>query len=204
MTENELSLVVGITGKCCSGKDEAAAVFSDKGWQVIDVDSYGHRALETKQAEVLSEFGSVILGGDGRIDRKKLGKIVFADRKSLRRLEAIVHPEMRSEVAETVGAMQRQGESVCINAALLFPMGLDTLCNAVVIVKAPLLARYRRARRRDGLSPLRIVQRFLAQRLIFAKKNAQNVDMYTVRNSSDKKALQRQVEECIKLIKRQG
>jgi len=71
-------------------------MFGRLGAKVISADEVGHRVLEDPEVKekLLEEFGRGILREDGRIDRRKLGRMVFGDREALRRLDAIVHPPL--------------------------------------------------------------------------------------------------------------
>ena len=74
---------LGITGGIASGKSVVAEMLRDLGVHVIDADALGHTLMEPgTQAydEIVREFGAGVTGADGRIDRGKLGAMVFADR----------------------------------------------------------------------------------------------------------------------------
>lgn len=199
-----MAIVVGLTGKCCVGKDTAAGFFSEQGWQVIDVDKTGHRALQEERAALEAAFGTDIFHYDGQVNRRALGEIVFADAGKLKTLEAIVHPRMREIVRQSAAFYTERGVSVCINAALLFPMNLHELCRYVLVIKAPLRLRIKRARRRNGWSYSQIMKRFWSQRRLFPKKKTQSVDMYNVGNSESREVLQQRVAEFLTMIERQG
>jgi dephospho-CoA kinase len=113
------------------------------------------------------------------VDRRVLGRRVFRDSRELRRLEAIVHPPMVSEVERILKRLEGR---VVVNAAVLFRMGLESLCDVVICVRAPLMRRLQRARRRDGGSLLQVMRRIRAQRGICPKLNANGVDIYYVDN----------------------
>lgn len=196
--------IIGITGKCCTGKNEAAEYLLRSGWHVIDVDRTGHQALALEKARIVERFGPGIIAPDGSVDRKTLGGIVFNCRRELRALESIVHPRMREMVGREAEEARRNGRDVCINAALLFPMHLHTICDYILRVRAPLCVRISRARRRDGLKLNQIVRRFTAQRRLFSKKLTRNVDMYNVWNSADRETLYSGIREFLKSIERQG
>lgn len=203
-------IVLGLTGKSCSGKDEAAQILVEKGWEIIDVDGLGHQALVQRKAEIVQRFGEGILDAAGQVDRRLLGKIVFADPQELRALEAIVHPEMKQRVKDIIasgpdssgnGSGKKSGlRKICINAALLFYMDLHRECDGVILVTAPLVLRFIRAKKRDHLSALHILRRFAEQRTLFPKHLRKDVDMYTVRNCGSrmrlKKRLEKQLAEC--------
>ena len=199
-----MAMVVGVTGKCCVGKDTAAGFLAEQGWQVIDVDKTGHRALQEERVALEAAFGNGVFHPDGQVNRQALGEIVFSSSAKLRTLEAIVHPRMREIVQQSSTYYTSRDVNVCINAALLFPMDLHTLCDYVVVVKSPLSLRIKRARARNGWSCSQIFKRFWSQRRLFPKKKTKSVDMYNVWNSESIGALQQKMMEFLTMIERQG
>lgn len=143
------SPVLGLTGRMASGKDLAASVLQDEfGLLVIDMDRLGHAALGNLAAEIETGFGPGLVHS-GLVDRVALGRIVFADPRELRRLEALLHPWM---VLETSRILAEEGPGGCvINAALLYRMGLDRFCTQIVFVDAPEKELVRRIMARNGL-----------------------------------------------------
>lgn len=200
----DVPLVVGVAGKCCAGKDLVADWLRQRHWREINVDHLGHRALEARRDAVVAAFGAQILREDGAIDRSKLGPIVFSSAKRLRELEAIVHPWMREEVRRETEAFRRtapekRSRGLVINAALLFHMGMDTLCDSVILVRAPLAARLLRAIRRDGFHPGRILFRLRTQRRLETQAHSSPADIITVDNRGTPQALYRCLEEVPQL-----
>ncbi len=192
---------IGLTGGYCSGKNLCAQLFELKGCVVVDVDELGHQALVDAHAEVVAAFGDSILAADGRIDRKKLGGIVFGARNQLAKLEAIVHPRMVVECMR----LQTKGEvagdlAVVFNAALLHRMGLDKLCDVVCYVKAPLCTRFIRARRRDGLALNAFLRRILSQKDIKVSNIQGASAVYILKNSGDTEFIHRQVDSVCDTI----
>lgn len=187
---NARPLVLGVVGKCCAGKDFVADWLVERGWQPIDVDAIGHRALAARHTELVAAFGMTILAASGTIDRRRLGEIVFGDRKQLARLEEIVHPWMRDRVRDEAEAFRdavERGEKdlpagLVINAALLFHMSLDQYCDRVILVEAPLLARVIRARRRDNYPWRQIIDRLRSQTRIDAQAHESTADIINVKN----------------------
>ena len=89
---------IGLTGGIASGKSAVAARLAELGAVVIDADELAHEAVEPGTPglrAVVAAFGCGVLRPDGTLDRAALGRIVFADEEARRRLEAIVHPEVR-------------------------------------------------------------------------------------------------------------
>ena len=188
-------MVLGLTGKYCAGKNQVAARFEERGYRVIDVDRLGHEALKARKSEVLAAFGEGILGPEGEIDRKALGGIVFKDKNKLRLLESLVHPWMRDRVAETVKA--NPGGKTIVNAALLFPMRLDGLCDRIIVVEAPLCLRILRARKRDRQSYLRILRRILSQRKLIPQPSFRPADTISMENRGTPEELGTLVEAVL-------
>lgn len=188
-------MVVGVTGKYCAGKNAVSAILGERGYLLIDVDKLGHRALEEQKERVVERFGRSILDAEGRIDRRALGRIVFGRPGELRALEGIIHPAMVGMAAEQ--ARGAPGGRAVINAAILFQMGLDRLCDRVLWVSAPLVVRLIRGKRRDGLPLLQVARRIWAQRKLSPQSFHNRVDIYTVRNSGDKASL---VARVLKLV----
>ena len=200
--------VVGVAGKCRAGKDLVTGWLLDHGWREINVDRIGHEALAAQHARVVATFGREIVGSGGTIDRRKLGAIVFGDADQLRRLEEIVHPWMRERVREEIDAWRAVAPAdraaggergLVINAALLFHMQLDRLCDAVILVRAPLWARVRRARSRDGLPFHRILQRLWVQRRLDTQAFASPADTITVENGRSPESLYAELGELPQL-----
>ena len=115
---------LGLTGGIASGKSAVAEMLRELGFHVLDADSLGHEVIEPGRPayeEVLREFGPGILDGSGKIDRRKLGAMVFGDRSKLERLNAIVHPRVREEVLRQFAEWERNGlrDAAFVEAALL-------------------------------------------------------------------------------------
>lgn len=133
--------IYGVTGLPCSGKSQAAELLV--GEEVIEVDRIGHQLLKDKEiaAAIARSFGKEMLK-DGEVSRHALGRVVFAERAALAELEAILHPPMVQKVRERIG---ERTTIVAIDAALLFHMGLHTLCDTTILVEADYRTRLSRA-----------------------------------------------------------
>lgn len=154
-------MILGLTGAYCSGKNLAADILSRSGWHCVDVDRLGHRALELALPAVLRLLGPEARRPDGGPDRAYIGRRVFASASLLAEYEALVHPQMHRLLDEELAAHRNQ--ALCINAAILYRLPQVTRCELIIELHAPLLLRMRRARRRDGLPWLRILDRMRRQ-----------------------------------------
>ncbi|RPJ05298.1 MAG: dephospho-CoA kinase [Spirochaetaceae bacterium] len=174
-------MVIGVTGKYCSGKNFITSILEAREFAIADVDTIGHEVLDEKREETAKLFGIDVLLPNGHINRKMLGEIVFANRAKLKQLEDLLHPAMKERVASFV----KKHANSAINAALLYTMGLDMLCDAVITVQAPLLQRIFRGMKRDHLSLFQVIRRILAQRKIQVKNTEGEADRYIISNSGD-------------------
>jgi dephospho-CoA kinase len=189
-----------VTGAYCSGKNTLVSVLKQLDFSEIDVDRVGHRILEKSgvQAELRRHFGADIFTPQGAIDRRTLGQRVFRNPRELRALESIVHAPMAGEVERALGQL---AGAVVINAAVLFRMGLERLCDAVICVRAPLIQRLKRSRRRDRAGLLQVLRRMRAQRGICSKLNENAVDIYYVDNDRGLDHLHTQI---LKILREKG
>jgi dephospho-CoA kinase len=188
-------MVIGVAGKYCAGKDTAVRIFREAGFQEINVDKIGHRALVDQKERVISQFGTGILDREGSIDRRKLAEIVFSSPNRRKRLESIVHPSM---VRQVEAEIRTGGDRIVVNAALLFAMGLHELCDKVICIHAPFWLRLTRAIRRDSQSLLSIWRRMRSQKGICPKFRREDVDIYRVSNRSSIEALRRRLEPFLR------
>lgn len=93
-------LIIGLTGGSGCGKSVVAKAASDLGFLHIDADKLGHKViLKPRRAyyELIEEFGDIIIGENGEINRKILGQIVFSDAGKLKKLNEIIHPRIIEE-----------------------------------------------------------------------------------------------------------
>ncbi len=183
-------MVIGLTGKICAGKNQYAALFGERGAQVVDVDLLGHEVLDEQAEQVIARFGADV-ATEGRVDRSLLGKRVFCDPVALKALEAILHPAMvercRSIIAENSSPV------VVLNAALLHRMGLVELCDRVLFIKAPLFLRYRRCKQRQGLSWSAFWARNTAQKDIKVSLFRGKIEVKVFHNGRSHRIIHRQV-----------
>ncbi|MGA3177773.1 MAG: dephospho-CoA kinase [Candidatus Acidiferrum sp.] len=131
-------LKFGLTGGIASGKSAVAALLREMGFPVLDADAVAHKLMEPGQPareEVLQEFGADLAGADGRIDRAKLGAIVFADPRRLAKLNAILHPRVEQIMLNQYEEWKRIGvrDAAFVEAALLIEAGFVSKLDGLVV-----------------------------------------------------------------------
>jgi dephospho-CoA kinase len=185
-------IVLGLTGSIGMGKSTAAAALRALGLPLFDADQVVHRLLEPNGAAVAAvaaAFADVGIGSDG-IDRRLLGRRVFADPAALSRLEAILHPLVeRAEKRFLAHAHGRRAPIVVLDIPLLFETGGERRCHYVVVVSAPKFLQRQRVLRRPGMSEGRLAA-ILAQQMPDAEKQ-RRADFVIRTGLSRKQSLQR-------------
>lgn len=167
-------LRAGLTGGIACGKSTVAAMLREFGCAVLEADPVAHEMIEPERpafTEIVREFGSGVLEPGGRIDRAKLGAIVFADPEKLSRLNRIVHPRVFEELELRLGELARPGGPpvAIIEAALLIETGYDRRLDRLIVVWCrPEQQRERLAAR--GLSPEQVESRIAAQMPVEEKR----------------------------------
>jgi dephospho-CoA kinase len=136
----EKMLRLGLTGGIASGKSAVAAMLRELGFSVLDADALAHKLIEPGQPayeQVLREFGPSIIDGQARVDRVKLGALVFADSAKLARLNAIVHPRVADAVSRQFDEWQRLGtrDAAFVEAALVVEAGLHKHLDGLVVAR---------------------------------------------------------------------
>ncbi|XP_030375685.1 bifunctional coenzyme A synthase [Scaptodrosophila lebanonensis] len=150
--------IIGLTGGIASGKSKMAERLGKLGAHVIDCDKVAHDVYEPGQTcyeKIVKHFGNHILAMDGRIDRTKLGPIVFSNTKELQTLNDIVWPELMVEVKRrlaVLSSLPTPPKVVVLEAAVLLRAGWETECHEVWSMVVPPEEAVRRIIERNGLS----------------------------------------------------
>lgn len=145
--------IIGLTGSIGMGKSTVAAMFEAEGVPVFDADAEV-RAMQGPGGELLEAIEQEIPGSTGPdgLDRDMVGKIVFADPSSLKRLEAIVHPAVAAR-REAFLIENARVPLVLFDIPLLFEKGGHELVDHVVVVSAPPDIQRERVLAREGMTP---------------------------------------------------
>jgi dephospho-CoA kinase len=159
--------VIGLTGVIGSGKSTVAGLLEQLGAKVIDADRVAHEVYApgtTGWHEVISAFGRNILSQDGMIDRRKLGKIVFAEPAARARINNIIHPLVKQKVLRLLKKYRDEGTSVAvIEAALLIEAGWVPMLDELWVTTAPREIIYKRLKARDNAARQQVLARLRSQ-----------------------------------------
>lgn len=161
-------LIIGLTGPTGAGKTTVLRALGELGCVCVDCDALYHRLLDTSPklvGELTDRFGKSILDSQGKVDRKALGQVVFADPQALSGLNAIAHRHVVDACLALIGDARARGEkAIALDAIALLESGLGALCDVTLAVTAPEEVRLRRIMVRDGLDEPAARARMAAQR----------------------------------------
>ncbi len=158
--------VIGITGPSGCGKTTALKELESFGALVLDCDAIYHELLESN-ADLLQELDGAFPGTviNGKLDRKTLGRIVFADAEKLALLNRITHRYVMDETERRLRAFAMRGGLVAaIDAVELISAGMAERCDAVVGVLADEEIRVARIMARDGIGREAALARIRSQK----------------------------------------
>ena len=158
-------LRVGLTGGIGSGKSAVSSRLASRGAVVIDSDVLAREVVAPGTdglAEVVKAFGSDVLTADGELDRPALGRIVFGDEAARRKLEAIIHPQVRARAAEIEAAAPADAV-VVHDIPLLVETGQADRFDVVLVVDAPIDVQLERLTTQRGMTETEAKQRIASQ-----------------------------------------
>ena len=194
--------VIGLCGGSGSGKGCVSRILSQRGFAIFDTDNIYHELLDgslTLKGALCGAFGDEILT-DGRVDRKKLRAVVFADKsgEKLKALNAITHKVILDEVRGGISEAEKSGAPCAVvDAPLLFESGFDKECDLTLAVVADREKRIDRIISRDGISRSDAERRIDAQ---ISDERLISLCNFAVFNNGDLDDLCREVSRIVDQI----
>ncbi|MDF1519253.1 MAG: dephospho-CoA kinase [Brevefilum sp.] len=159
-----LPKIIGLTGNIATGKSVVGQMLANSGGLEIDADVVANRMLypgAPAYQPVIEAFGDSILTKNGKISRKKLGKLVFSDPRQLEKLEQIVHPEVTKSIKTRIKEASRF--FVVIEAIKLLESDLIEICDVLWVSHASVSNQMDRLLRTRNLSENDAKDRIQAQ-----------------------------------------
>jgi dephospho-CoA kinase len=197
-------LNVGLTGGIASGKSTVARMLVEKGALLIDFDELAHAVEEPEGAvwrEIVLHFGPDVLCADGKIDRRKLGECVFADREKLDLLNSLVHPAVFEQWRRRIKEIRKmQPEAIVLSdIPLLIEAGMKPMVDLVLLVYLPPEEQIVRLMTRNGHSRKEAASRLASQMPIGDKLPCADL---VIRNDGSLEATRRAAGEVWEELKK--
>ena len=168
-------IVIGLTGGIATGKSTTAKMIMDRGIPLHDADATVHKLMAAggpATGLVANLFGADMLTAGGAVDRRRLGRVVFADTALRKQLEAVIHPLVAADRDAFLEEQRLAGAPVVVlDIPLLFETGAEALCDFVILCSAPDEVQRQRAMARDGMTKARL-DAILASQMPLAEKRA--------------------------------
>ena len=192
-------MIIGITGSIACGKSTVSNYLKSKGYIVIDADKIGHEALEDDyvKEKLILAFGNKILE-DNKINRQKLGELVFGNSSNLNVLNSIIHPEIRKKILEKIDK-NNDKELIFIDVALLFEAKFDDLVDKIIVVYVDKNTQLTRLMKRNSISKKEALSRIVSQMSPIEKAKLGD---YTVNNNLDVINTYEQVDKVLSELKK--
>ena len=187
-----------ITGSIASGKSTVVNLLKERGFSVIDADLIAHEQLEICKREIVCEFGEQILDEAGKIERKKLGAIVFRKPKKLKNLEQILHPKIKAEILSQASQLERLGQVYFVDIPLFFEKKERYAeFKNVAVIYAPKELLLSRLMNRNALNLEAAKARVELQ---MDTEQKRKMAKFVIDNSSDMESLKLELEKFLKQI----
>lgn len=198
-------MIIGLTGSFGTGKTTVAEFFKECGAIVLDADKVAHKALRKNTdtyKKILKVFGKDILTKNNKINRKLLGRIVFADKLLLKKLCSIVHPYVIKKIKAMIKGVKgtRPDAVIVLDIPLLVEAGLLRLIDRLVVVKTDKGIQVKRCRKKTGLNRKQILARIGAQMPIKEKIRFSD---FVIDNNGTEKQTKREVRRIWEEIQQQ-
>ncbi|WP_096020040.1 dephospho-CoA kinase [Campylobacter lanienae] len=187
-----------ITGVIGSGKSTVVNLLRVYGFSVIDVDEIAHELLDECWERVANEFGNEFIS-DKKVDRKRLGKLVFSDENAKKRLENMLHPLIRKQIFDSASELEEKEKPYLVDLPLYFESApAYNEFESVCVVYAPEQICLKRIIERNNLDFNEARLRLESQISIEKKRE---IATYIIDNSSDLKHLNLEVNSFITTLK---
>ncbi|MDD5167113.1 MAG: dephospho-CoA kinase [Candidatus Omnitrophica bacterium] len=162
--QNNLKIILGLTGSFGSGKSTVARMFRGYGARVIDADSLAHQFIRpgtNGYNKIIAFFGRGILKKNKDIDRRKLAAVVFNDKRALKKLNGIIHPGVIKCIKDEIRNSRER--IIVLDAPLLIEAGLERMVDKLIVVKLERKLQVRRIREKTSLKKTDILKRIECQ-----------------------------------------
>lgn len=194
-----MTFVLGLTGGIASGKSLVTSIFLKEKIPVVDGDLVSRKIVKKNSPalkEIVAYFGEDILQADGTLNRKILGKRVFAKKELLQKLNDIMDPYLRNAFLKEInGAKEKNIPLIVLDIPLLYEENYNQYCEQVMVVWVPENIQKNRLMKRDQLTEIEAEKRMASQLSLNEKKRLGDI---IIDNSATKRKTEEQVLKWLK------
>ena len=176
---------IAITGNIASGKSQVEKTLAELGYVVYDSDKIAHNVLDT-----LTDFYGYDVFTDGKIDRKKLGELVFSDSSLRAKLEELTHPLIKAKILELF-TVHKNDKYIFVSIPLLYEAGFEDIFDKVIFVSVDNDIQLKRLMERNNYSKEEAQRRISSQ--MPQEEKIKKAD-YVIVNNSTKENLCEQIK----------
>ncbi|EGD32760.1 dephospho-CoA kinase [Streptococcus sanguinis] len=194
--------IIGITGSIASGKSTVTEFLRRQGYQVIDADQVVHELQEPGgrlYQALLSTFGSSILQEDGRLDRPKLGAMIFGNPELLEQSSQIQNQIIREELAGRRDLLAETEDIFFMDLPLLFELQYEDWFDQIWLVDVTEETQLSRLMSRNALSQEEAEKRIAAQLSLREKRKRANV---LIDNNGSLEETRQQIRNALQKLER--
>ena len=194
--------VYGLTGSIACGKTTVAKFFEKYGITVVDLDNVAREVVKKGEKGlklIIEKFGKEYITDTGELNRKKLGELIFKDKKAKETLESILHPLIFKWERNFLENFRKNSDTpIIIDAALMIESGSYKRYNKIIVVYVPEKIQIQRLMKRENLSFDEAVVRIKSQMSIENKKEYAD---FIIDNSKDLNYTEQQVRDIVEVLK---
>jgi dephospho-CoA kinase len=197
------AFIIGLTGQSGAGKTTVCGIFREMGFAVIIADELSREVTKAGSPclfELAEVFGTEIINPDGELNRRRLAKMTFGDKKELKKLGVIIYPYINEVFLREINRLSEAGATYIVyDAPTLFESRADGLCDIILSVTARENFRAERIKKRDNITDFEIKKRFESQHSenYFIKK----ADFYIKNNKTEEELVLKAREVADKIRK---
>ncbi len=197
-----MARIIGITGGIASGKSTVTEFLRQQGYQVIDADQVVHELQEPGgrlYQALLSTFGPAILQEDGRLDRPKLGAMIFGNPELLAQSSQLQNEIIREELAGRRDLLAEMEDIFFMDLPLLFELQYEDWFDQIWLVDVTEETQLSRLMTRNALSQDEAEKRIAAQLSLQEKRKRADV---LIDNNGSLEETRQQIRNALQKLER--
>lgn len=192
-------MIIGLTGSIASGKSTVSSMLKEKGFPIVDADKIARLVVEPGAPvikKICQNFGAEVLREDGSLNREELGKRIFGNVEERDKLNAIIHPAIRSEMIRQKEEWISNGATtVIMDIPLLFESKLQSFVDKILVVSVTPEIQKERLMARNDFTEQEATDRINSQLPMTIKEASSDAVIY---NNGTIEETRKQLQEILK------